>query len=392
MTTESTWPSAAVVSVTEGFATDGSFHRTAPPQMDFAPAIIEKLRERAAQFDALTELLSQPEVASDGKRLAELMRERGQLESSYALCQRMDGLLAREEEANTILADDGEDEEFLELARMDLSAAEEESVELYEEIKAALVTEKDDFRNKVIMEIRAGAGGDEATLFAADLARMYKRYFETKRWKFEDLEINVSDVGGFKEITLGVEGEGVWRLLRYESGGHRVQRVPSTESQGRIHTSAATVAVLPEAEEAEIDVRDEDLRIDTMRAGGPGGQSVNKTSSAVRITHLPTNTVVQCQDEKSQHKNKAKAMRILKSRLLEAEQRRLHEERASARKSQVGTGDRSARIRTYNWPQNRISDHRLDENHSLEQVVGGKLDPLLEALDLLDREDRIRNL
>jgi peptide chain release factor 1 len=360
--------------------------------MDFAPAIIEKLRERGAQFDALTELLSQPEVASDGKRLAELMRERGQLEHSHELCRRMEDLLSRETEARAILEEGGDDAEFLELAEADLESVEEEAETLYEEIKAALVTEKDDFRNKVIMEIRAGAGGDEATLFAADLARMYRRYFETKRWKVEELEISDSEVGGYKEITLGIEGEDAWRLLRYESGGHRVQRVPSTESQGRIHTSAATVAVLPEAEEAEIDVRDEDLRIDTMRAGGPGGQSVNKTSSAVRITHLPTNTVVQCQDEKSQHKNKAKAMRILKSRLLEAEHRRLHEERAAARKSQVGTGDRSARIRTYNWPQNRISDHRLDENHSLEQVISGKLDGLLEALDQLDREERIRNL
>ncbi|MCB9916500.1 MAG: peptide chain release factor 1 [Planctomycetes bacterium] len=360
--------------------------------MDFAPAIVEKLRERAARFDELTNRLSAPEVASDGKRLAELMRERGQLEASHELCGRMNSLLSREEEARSILDADADDEEFLELARADLEAVEEEAEGLYDEIKAALVTEQDDFRSKVIMEIRAGAGGDEATLFAADLARMYRRYFEAKRWKVEELEMSPSEVGGFKEITLGVEGDGAWRLLRHESGGHRVQRVPATESQGRIHTSAATVAVLPEAEEAEIDVREEDLRIDTMRAGGPGGQSVNKTSSAVRITHLPTNTVVQCQDEKSQHKNKAKAMRILKSRLLEAEQRRLHEERASARKTQVGTGDRSARIRTYNWPQNRISDHRLDVNHSLEQVVGGKLDPLLEALDQLDREERIRNL
>ena len=191
---------------------------------------------------------------------------------------------------------------------------------------------------------------------------------------------------------MAVEGEGVWGLMRYESGGHRVQRVPSTESQGRTHTSAATVAVLPEAEEAEVNLRDEDLRIDTMRSSGPGGQSVNKTSSAVRITHLPTDTVVVCQDEKSQHKNKTKALRILSSRLLQAEQDRLHEERAEARKSQVGTGDRSARIRTYNFPQNRLSDHRLSENHSLEQFMGGKLEPLLEALQRLDREDRIANL
>ena len=360
--------------------------------MDFAPAIVEKLRERAKRFQELTELVMSPEVASDGKRSAELMRERGQLEGSNALCERLESLFEREAEANAILEEGGDDAEFLDLAKMDLESVKEESVDLYEEIKSALVTDKEDFRSKVIMEIRAGTGGDEATLFAADLNRMYRRYFETKRWKVEDMEVTASEVGGFKEITMAIEGDGVWRLLRYESGGHRVQRVPSTESQGRIHTSAATVAVLPEAEEAEINIKDEDLRIDTMRSSGPGGQSVNKTSSAVRITHLPTNTVVQCQDEKSQHKNKAKALRILGSRLLQAEQDRLHNERAESRKSKVGSGDRSARVRTYNFPQNRVSDHRLSENHSLEQFMGGKIEPLLDSLALLDREDRIASL
>lgn len=360
--------------------------------MDYAPAIIAKLRERSARYHELTELLSTPEVASDGKKMAELMRERGQLEESFQLGARMEGLLTRQEEAKAILEEGGDDREFLELATLDLEAVDEESDTLYEEIKAALVTDKDDFRSKIIMEIRAAAGGDEATLFAADLNRMYRRFFELKGWRVEEMEVAASDVGGFKEIIFGVAGEGVWRMLRYESGGHRVQRVPATESQGRIHTSAATVAVLPEAEAAEVSIRDEDLRIDTMRAGGPGGQSVNTTSSAVRITHMPTGTVVQCQDEKSQHKNKAKALRVLASRLLQAEQDRLHKERADQRKSQVGTGDRSARIRTYNYPQNRISDHRLSDNVSLEQFMGGKLEPVLEQLEKLDREDRIANL
>lgn len=360
--------------------------------MEFVPAIVEKLRERAARYQELTDLVMDPEIAGDGKRSAELFRERGQLERSNELCQMMEALFARQEEANSILAEGGEDEEFIELARADLEAVEEEGQELYETIKGELVTEKDDFRKKIIMEIRAGTGGDEATLFVADLNRMYRRYFEVQGWRIEEMEMTASEVGGLKEITFGVEGEGVWRRMRYESGGHRVQRVPSTESQGRIHTSAATVAVLPEAEEAEIAIRDEDLRIDTMRSSGPGGQSVNKTSSAVRITHLPTNTVVQCQDEKSQHKNKAKAMRILNSRLLQAEQDRIHQERAEQRKSQVGTGDRSARIRTYNWPQNRISDHRLSSNASLEQFMAGKLDAVLEELERLDREDRIQSL
>jgi len=360
--------------------------------MEFAPAIVAKLRERDARYRELTEQVMDPEIAADGKRSAELFRERGQLEKSRELCERMEALLERQEEAGAILEEGGEDEEFLELARADLAAVEVEGEALYEEIKAELVTDKDDFRSKVIVEIRAGTGGDEATLFVADLNRMYRRYFEQQRWKIEEMDATPSEVGGFKEITMGVEGEGVWRKLRYESGGHRVQRVPSTESQGRIHTSAATVAVLPEAEEAEIEVRDEDLRIDTMRAGGPGGQSVNKTSSAVRITHLPTGTVVQCQDEKSQHKNKAKALRILKSRLLIAEQDRLHAERAAARKDQVGTGDRSARVRTYNWPQNRVTDHRLSANASLEQFISGKLDDVVEELERLDREARIQNL
>lgn len=360
--------------------------------MEFAPAIVEKLRERRDRYRALTDQVMDPDVAADGKRSSELYRERGQLDRSNELCEKLESLLEREAEAKAILADEGDDEEFLELARADLEAVEEEGATLSEEIKAELVTEKDDFRSKIIMEIRAGTGGDEATLFVGDLNRMYRRYFEVQGWKIEEMDATASDVGGFKEITFGVEGEGVWRRMRYESGGHRVQRVPSTESQGRTHTSAATVAVLPEAEEAEVAIRDEDLRIDTMRSSGPGGQSVNKTSSAVRITHLPTNTVVQCQDEKSQHKNKAKALRILASRLLQAEQDRLHQERAEQRKTQVGSGDRSARVRTYNWPQNRITDHRLSSNASLEQFMAGKLDAVLEELERIDREERIQNL
>jgi peptide chain release factor 1 len=244
----------------------------------------------------------------------------------------------------------------------------------------------------VIVEIRAGTGGDEATLFARDLYDLYRKYFEARRWKVEDLEVATSDLGGFKDVVFAVEGDGAWRRLQHESGGHRVQRVPKTEAQGRIHTSAATVAVLPEAEEVDVHVRPEDLRIDTMRAGGAGGQHVNKTESAVRITHLPSGTVVVCQDERSQQKNKARAMRILLTRIHEAERQRLHAERAAERKQQVGTGDRNERIRTYNWPQNRVTDHRVNENYSLEHVLAGKLDPILDALEALDREERIRNL
>ncbi|MFT5048951.1 MAG: peptide chain release factor 1 [Chlamydiales bacterium] len=359
--------------------------------MALSPSVVESLRERAERFAELTDELSRPEVASDAKRMPVLLRERGSLERSALLHERMTALIQRREEADSILAD-GSDAELIELARDDLAALEVDEAAIDEDVKLVLISDPTDDRTRVIFEIRAGTGGDEATLFAADLYRMYCKYFESKRWKVEQLDAQSTEVGGFKELTFGVEGEGAWRSMRLESGGHRVQRVPSTETQGRIHTSAATVAVLPEAEEAEIDLRDQDLRVDTMRSSGPGGQSVNKTSSAVRITHLPTDTVVVCQDEKSQHKNRAKAMRILRSRLLEAEERRLHDERAAERKSKVGSGDRSARVRTYNFPQNRVTDHRLGQNFSLEQVIDGRLGKLLDALEALEREQRLADL
>jgi len=255
-----------------------------------------------------------------------------------------------------------------------------------------LVREPEDERTKVIVEIRAGTGGDEATLFAADLYRIYRRWLEAKGLRIEDLDLSTSEVGGYKEIVFAVEGEGAWRMLRHESGGHRVQRVPTTETQGRIHTSAATVAVLPEAEEVELAVRPEDLRIDTMRAGGAGGQHVNKTESAVRITHLPTGLVAICQDGRSQSKNKASAMRMLMARLQDMEERKRHAERAAERKSQVGSGDRNERVRTYNFPQNRVTDHRANENFSLEQVLAGKLDPVVAAVAAIEREERLKAL
>ena len=356
-----------------------------------SPAVVAKLRERVQRYDELTERLADPAVASDGKLSVGILRERGSLEESKRLGDRLEELLRRRTEAEEILNEPGDDE-LKELAREDLASVEEEETALVQEVHNALISEPEDERSKLIVEIRAGTGGDEASLFAADLYRMYRRFAEAQRWKIEELELHATEVGGFKEITFAISGAGSWRSLRFESGVHRVQRVPATETQGRIHTSAATVAVLPEPEEAEIELRDDDLRIDTMRAGGPGGQSVNKTSSAVRITHEPSGTVVICQDEKSQHKNKAKALRILRSRLLEAEADRIHSERAEARKSMVGTGDRSARVRTYNWPQNRVSDHRLGQNFSLETVVEGRLDPLFKALAAMDREERLRNL
>ena len=359
--------------------------------MEFAPAIVDKLRERARRYAEIGELLLDPEVSSDHKRFPALLREQGQLAESSALLQRLEELIGRRAEAES-LVEGGGDPELVELAREELDGLDAEEEALDEEIKTALVQDEDLVRDKIIVEIRAGAGGDEATLFAKDLFRMYSHFIDTSRWKKEILEVKPSDVGGYKEVIFAVKGDGSWRRFRFETGGHRVQRVPETESQGRIHTSAATVAVLPEAEEVDLDLKDEDLRIDTMRASGAGGQHVNKTESAVRITHLPTNTVVICMDEKSQHKNRARAMRILRTRLFEMERQRLHDERAAQRKEQVGSGDRSERIRTYNYPQNRVSDHRLGENFSLEQVIQGRLDALIEGLEKRDREERIRNL
>jgi len=363
--------------------------------MDFTPALVAKLRERADRFEELTQQSADPEIVADRRRYPALLREHGSLKSSAEMFGRVSDLMQRQAEAQEILADP-EDAELVELAREDLAEIEAKVKVLDEEMKLALIAEPEDERNKVIVEIRAGTGGDEATLFVRDLFRMYSYYCEARHWKVELIEETRSEVGGFKELIFGVQGTGVWRSLRYESGGHRVQRVPDTETQGRIHTSAATCAVLPEVEDVEIDIKDEDLRIDTMRSSGPGGQSVNKTSSAVRITYLPTNTVVVCQDEKSQHKNRAKALRILRSRLFDAEQRRLDEERSEERRSQVGTGDRSARVRTYNWPQNRVTDHRLEgterKSFSKDQIMEGRLDPLLEALEAWNREQRLKNL
>ena len=359
--------------------------------MEFASQIVVKLREKKQQYDELTAKISDPEIAADHTRYTDLLRKQGGLEAASQLALRMDELIERRTQAQEML-DEGGDGEMLELAHEELESLEPLEAELDREIKAALVSDPEWTRNKVILEIRAGTGGDEATLFTADLYRMYQRFCEERGFKLESLADKASEIGGFKEIVVGIRGPDVFRWFRFESGGHRVQRVPATESQGRIHTSAATVAVLPEPEEVDLKIKSEDLRIDTMRASGAGGQHVNKTESAVRIVHVPTNTMVVCMDEKSQHKNRAQAMRILRTRLYEQERNRIHAERAAARKSQVGSGDRSERVRTYNFPQNRCSDHRLSQNYSLEQIMAGRLDALLEALHEKDLEDRIEEL
>ncbi len=363
--------------------------------MDFDPGLVRKLSERSRRFEELTALMSDPEVMADGRRVAGLVRERGSLEPSAHMHAELEALVARRREAEQILAGET-DRDLVALAREDLDGLDALERDLDQRVKLALVAEPDDERTRVIVEIRAGTGGDEASLFAADLFRMYVRHCEDVGYAVELLEEQRSEVGGFKEVVFGVTGDGAWRRLRFESGGHRVQRVPATEAQGRIHTSAATVAVLAEAEEAEVELRDDDLRIDTMRAGGAGGQHVNKTESAVRVTHLPTGLVVVCQDERSQVKNKTRALRILRARLFELEQARLAAERSEQRRTQVGSGDRSQRVRTYNFPQNRVTDHRLEDtdrkSFSLEAVIEGRLGPLLDALEDRDRRERLAAL
>jgi peptide chain release factor 1 len=294
-------------------------------------------------------------------------------------------------ESRTILDDSDADAELREMAEMELAESEERLPAAEKEVMVALLPPDPSDSKNVIMEIRAGTGGDEASIFAGDLYRMYSRYAENKGLKISLMDLSLSEVGGYKEVVFSVEGDDVYKKLKYESGTHRVQRVPETETQGRIHTSAATVAVLAEAEEVDVEIKTEDLKIDTYRASGAGGQHVNTTDSAIRITHLPTGTVVQCQDERSQHKNKAQAMRVLRARLYDLQQQQIESKQAAARRSQVGTGDRSEKIRTYNYPQNRLTDHRINLTlYKLDRVMEGALDEIFDALYEHDVELKIK--
>jgi peptide chain release factor 1 len=352
--------------------------------------MFDKLQHMAERLHEVERLISDPNVMKDMTRYRELMQEHAQLRETVEEFDRYTQLRQELEDAKA-LAEGESDPDMLEMAREELESLKESLEEATGRLKALLVP-KDPLDGKnIIMEIRAGTGGEEAALFAADLYRMYNRFAEQNSWKIEVMDSNETGIGGFKEIIFSISGKNVYGNLRYESGVHRVQRIPTTESGGRIHTSAVTVAVLPEAEETDIDINPEDLKIDVYRSSGPGGQSVNTTDSAVRITHIPTGTVVTCQDEKSQHKNKAKALRVLRARLYEEEKRKNNQERAEARKNQVGSGDRSERIRTYNFPQNRVTDHRVNLTlHKLDAVMQGDLSEIIESLKYSARQEYLK--
>ncbi|MCA9037329.1 MAG: peptide chain release factor 1 [Planctomycetaceae bacterium] len=348
------------------------------------------LQRKAARYTELEKQLQDPAVLTDISRMLSIQKEMGSL-VRIAEAVRAYQRLIDDIEAAEMMVEEEKDPEARAYAEEELEQLVGKRDEMKTDLEDMATAGDSLTRSSLIMEIRAGTGGDEAALFAKDLYDMYMAYCTVQGWKTEVIEFSSTELGGLKEVVFSITGDGAFHQLQFESGGHRVQRVPETETQGRVHTSAATVAVLPEADEVEIDIDPEDLQIDTMRAGGPGGQKVNKTESAVRITHLPTGIVVKCQDEKSQHKNRAKAMRVLRSRILEAQQQKVHDERAQARRTLVGSGDRSERIRTYNFPQNRITDHRCNLTiYKLDRIIAGELGDLISALVAFDREERLK--
>ena len=353
--------------------------------------MLKKLEGLTGRFNELSKMISDPDVVKDQKKYKTIMQDYTHLAEIMEAGKEFRQMLSDLTDAKEMLENES-DPEMKELAREEMAELEKSVYEMEQKIRLLMVPKDPMDGKNIIMEIRAGTGGDEAALFAADLYRMYSRYAESRGWKVEIMSSNEIELGGFKEVICSISGKSVYANLRYESGVHRVQRVPATESGGRIHTSAITVAVLPEAEDTDIDIKNEDLKIDVYRSSGPGGQSVNTTDSAVRITHLPTGLVVTCQDEKSQIKNKAKALRVLRSRLLEAEEAKKHSERAEARKSQIGSGDRSERIRTYNFPQNRVTDHRINLTlYKLDSIMQGNIDEVFDALKLSAQEDALKN-
>jgi len=351
--------------------------------------MFEKLKALKERYDSLTALIADPKVIADRALWQKYVKEHSALGE---IMEKYETYLAAEAayaECRDIIAA-GEDAELVTLAKEELGEKQAEMEALTEELKVLLLPKDPNDDKNVIMEIRAGTGGEEASLFGADLLRMYMRFAERQRWKVEEIDMNYTDLGGVKECVFMISGKGAYSKLKYESGAHRVQRVPETESQGRIHTSAATVAVLPEAEDVDVELNMNDIKVDTYRAGGAGGQYVNRTDSAVRMTHIPTGIVVTCQDEKSQLKNKEKALKVLKSRLYDYYQSQADAEYAESRKSQVGTGDRSERIRTYNFPQGRVTDHRINMTiYNLEGFLDGDMTQIIEALRLADQNAKL---
>jgi len=350
----------------------------------------DKLSALEDRYEALNAEMASPEIAADYQRLTELAKERSTLEQVVGLARRLREL--DEEIAETREMANDMDAELSRMARDELASLEQQHEQVENDLKLALVpTDPRDDRN-VIVEIRAGTGGEEASLFASDLFRMYSRYAEQRRWPVEVISASDSEKGGFKEIVFEINGKGAFSRLKYESGGHRVQRVPATEAQGRIHTSTATVAVLPEAEEIELEINENDVRTDIYHSGGAGGQNVNKVATAVRLTHIPTGIVVQCQDERSQLKNRTKAMNVLRARLLQAKEDEQAAETSDSRRSQVGTGERAEKVRTYNFPQDRVTDHRVDyTRHNLPRFLDGQIDDVIDAVATADQAQKLED-
>ena len=352
--------------------------------------MLDKLQAIEDKYLELEQLISDPDIIANQGEWQKLTRNHARLTPIVTVFRQYKTVRQGMDEALEMLKDKLDDD-FRAMVQAELNELKEKTLSLEEDLRILLLPKDPNDDKNVIVEIRGGAGGDEAALFAGDLFRMYTRYAENQGWRSEILDANAPDLGGFKEVVFSIQGEGAYSKLKYESGVHRVQRVPTTEASGRIHTSTVTVAVLPEAEEVDVEVNPNDLRIDTYCASGAGGQHVNKTESAVRITHLPTGIVVQCQDEKSQLKNRDKAMRVLRSKLLEAAEQKQHAEMAQTRKSQVGTGDRSERIRTYNFPQGRVTDHRIGLTlHKLDFILNGDVDELINGLITADRSEKLK--
>ena len=354
--------------------------------------MFENLMEAEKHFEEINEMLMDPEVISDNEKYKNLMKEHKNLSPIIEKYREYKTVQNNLEGAKQLIDESGNDPEMREMAEEEYKECKEAIETITDELKILLLPKDEDDDKNVIIEIRAGTGGEEAALFAHSVYRMYSMYSDRKGYKIEVMNINETELGGVKEISFMVEGNGAFSRFKFESGVHRVQRVPETETQGRVHTSAITVAVLPEAEEVEIDINPADLEIDTFRSGGAGGQHVNKTDSAIRITHKPTGVVVECQDERSQFKNRDKAMKMLRTKLLDAEREKQRAEISSERKSQVGSGDRSERIRTYNYPQSRLTDHRIGLTlYSLEQILDGDLDGVIDALITADRAEKLQN-